>query len=516
MALSRREFFADLGKGMLLAGLGSTLAAELGQKFTFADEKSKDLTFGPMEPLVRLLQDTPATKLTPILVEKVQSGTELKQLVAAAALANARTFGGEDYIGFHTMMALGPSLEMSKELPDSHKPLPVLKVLYRNSSRIQAVGGHDKEVLHVVEPNVVAPSNTLAGHLREEVHKQDKAAAERAFASIDDSDEALNALLHTVEDAAEVHRVVLVWRAWDMANIVGCAHAHTLLRQSVRYCVDNEKHRKGQGYAVAGEVVTKVLDQHGLNGRKDRGQRKADDAWVAKTSEAIYKATPEQAAGIVAEAIAEGFSTASIAEAIRLTTNELVLRDKGRPQGQTSDGKPVGSCHGDSIGVHASDSANAWCNLAAAGNERNSQLCLLLAGYQAALDRAARGGDFLKWERYPLPEARIKEDLTCEKLLAATEEAIRGSDQMRACACTAAYGEKGGDARKMFHLLLKYACSEDGALHAEKFYRTVTEAFTQARDAHRWLYLTSLAKVTASECGRPAPGQEEARKLLKV
>jgi hypothetical protein len=515
MALSRREFFADLGKGMLLAGLGSTLAAELGQKFTFADEKSKDLTFGDMEPLVRLLQDTPAPKLTPILVDKLRSGTELKQLVAAAALANARTFGGEDYIGFHTMMALGPSLAMSKELPDSHKPLPVLKVLYRNSSRIEAVGGHAKEVLHVVEPTVVAPSNTAAGHLRDCVRSQDKAAAEAFFASIDGAGDAFNALLHTVEDAAEVHRVVLVWRAWDMLNIVGREHAHTMLRQSIRYCVDNEKHRKGQGYSKAGEVVTKVLDQHQLDAKKARN-RTADDAWVAKTSESIYKATPEQAAGIVAEAIDEGFSIGSIAEAIRLTSNELVLRDKGRPQGQTSDGKPMGSCHGDSIGVHASDSANAWCNLAAASNERNSHLCLLLAGYQVALDRAARGGDFLHWERYPLPEARIKEDLTAEKLLAATEEAIRGNDQMRACACTAAYGEKGGDARKMFQLLLKYAVSEDGALHAEKFYRTVTEAFTQSREAHRWLHLTSLAKVTASECGRPAPGQEEARKLLKL
>src|SRR5204863_6786841 len=40
---------------------------------------------------------------------------DLRQLVAAAALANARTFGGEDYVGFHTMMALAPSLHRSEE-----------------------------------------------------------------------------------------------------------------------------------------------------------------------------------------------------------------------------------------------------------------------------------------------------------------------------------------------------------------------------------------------------------------
>jgi len=38
-----------------------------------------------------------------------------------------RTFGGEDYVGFHTMMALAPSFHMSKELPEAEQPLPVFK-----------------------------------------------------------------------------------------------------------------------------------------------------------------------------------------------------------------------------------------------------------------------------------------------------------------------------------------------------------------------------------------------------
>ena len=32
----------------------------------------------------------------------------------------------------------------------------------------------------------------------------------------------------------------------------------------------------------------------------------------------------------------------------------------------------------------------------------------------------------------------------------------------------------------------RYAISEDGALHAEKYYRTVTEEFAAARPAFRW------------------------------
>jgi len=67
-----------------------------------------------------------------------------------------------------------------------------------------------------------------------------------------------------------------------------------------------------------------------------------------------------------------------------------------------------------------------------------------------------------------------------------------------------------------FDLLLGYAVSEDGALHAEKYYRTVTEEFAATRPSLRWRQLVALARVTASEYGHPAPGVTEARELLKV
>jgi hypothetical protein len=66
----------------------------------------------------------------------------------------------------------------------------------------------------------------------------------------------------------------------------------------------------------------------------------------------------------------------------------------------------------------------------------------------------------------------------------------------------------------VFDLLVKYAVSEDGALHAEKFYRTVVEEFAATRPAFRWRQLVALARVTASEHGFPAPGYEESCDLL--
>ena len=67
-----------------------------------------------------------------VLVDRIRQGVTLQELIIAGALANARSFGGQDYNGYHTFMALAPALELSKQLPTAERPLPVLKVLYRN------------------------------------------------------------------------------------------------------------------------------------------------------------------------------------------------------------------------------------------------------------------------------------------------------------------------------------------------------------------------------------------------
>jgi len=516
---TRREFLAEVGRGMLVASVGSHVASELGLSSARAAEAAETpLSFGSLEPLVCRMQETPVNRLLPALVKELRSGTELRQLVAAAALANARTFGGEDYVGFHTMMALAPAFHMAQELPAEWQPLPVLKVLYRNTNRIQERGGRKEEVLHTVKPTALPESRIGGEFLRETVRRKDVAAAEQTFAALAQGlpQDAFNHLLFAVQDNTEVHRVVLPYRAWDLLGLIGQEQAHTLLRQSVRYCVKAESWQHTATFYEPRTLLPKMLEEHKLLGRSP-GERLAEDAWVDQMSQTIFKSTPEQAAAAVAAALAEGMSPAALGEAITLAANQLVLRDQGRPPRDESPGKPVGSIHGDSIGVHASDSANAWRNMARVSNPRNCFASLILGAYQVALDRTARGGDFLNWQ--PLPLARHVELIKTtdpEALLREADEAVRGNLQAKVSAVVARYGELGHAPRPLFDLLLRYAVSEDGALHAEKFYRTVSEEFAATRPAYRWRHVIALARVTASEFGRPAAGIAEARELLKI
>jgi hypothetical protein len=506
----RREFLADVGRGMLVASVGPMLAQDLGlASAALAGDGTDRLTFGPMEPLVGLMQDTPADALLPAVVERLKNGEDMRRLVAAAALANARTFGGQDYDGYHAIMALVPAFEMSKEMPAQGQALPVLKVLYRNTNHIQQKGGHSHEVLHPVAAGHLSEGQCGGEALRDATRRRDFEGAERTFAALSERslEQAYNDLQYLVQDDANVHRVVLAWRSWSLLGLTGKEHAQTMLRQSVRFCCNEEPRNRTM---TLREILPKLLETKGLL-TSPAAPRDADNAWIERLSHTIYSAPQRQAAEAVALALAEGFSPEAVGEAISLAANQLVLHDTGRKKEDTP-AKPKGSVHGASVGVHASDAANAWRNIARVSDRRNTMASLIVGAFHTA---GQSGG--LNAQPYPFAEHRDKvANVAADALLPEAENAIKAKDQARACALIHRYGELDRPSRPVFDMLLKYAISEDGALHAEKYYRTVTEEFAAARPAFRWNHLAGLARVTASEYGYPAPGVAQARGLLGV
>ena len=511
---SRREFLSDVGQGMLVASLGSTLAGDLGVSTAMAAEDSPRLSFGKLEPLVGLMQETPTIKILSALVGKLNAGVPLRQLVAAGALANARTFGGENYHGFHTFMSLVPAFDMSREMPKGQEALPVLKVLYRNSFYTEKNGGHAKDVLNPLKAAKLTENAKAVQELRAATNSGDKAKAEQLLAALagQSIETALNGVLHHVEDNHNVHTVVMPWRAYDVLELTGKEHALTLLRQSIRQCAGG-KRRASQ--------LPALLEKYKLLSRPV-GKRKADDAWVEKFALNLLTLTGPQASEAAAAALGEGFLPEHVGEAISLAANQLILRQvevwKGNYYGRRT--------HGDSQGVHASDMVNAWRNIARVSSQRHAMAGLILAAGNVAQSRSKAGH---KPKPFPEPVQLERVKATTPKaLLAELDAAIRENNQLRACALTHRYGTLGHPQRALLDVLIQYGTSEDGRLHAEKYYRTANEEFATTRAAFRWRQMVSLARVTAScygctvndkrgqGTGHRAPGYAEAKRLLKV
>lgn len=510
----RRQFLVDVGRGMLISSVGMTTAAELGLAKAVGSAPNSRLTFGSLEPLVSLLQETAPEDLLPKLVGELRKGVKLKSLVSAGALANVRAFAGQDYIGYHTFMALFPALKMSEQLPIEQQALPVLKVLYRNSRQIQDKQRHHEDALHpVAKSNAVQQQDgkSLQGTVREVNWGQ----AESQFAALCDgpANEAFNQLQYVVQDEVDVHRVVLSWRSFAMLDVAGTEFAHSLLRQSVLYCLDAEQRMHNQKYSSSEirNLLPRLLSDYRLGGRPI-GNRQGDDRWLSELSSVIFAGTREQAAEAVAMALAEGYAPEHVGEAISIAANQLLLHDPGRLEKYSTEGKPPGCVHGDSVGVHASDAANAWRHISRVGDSRNRVSSLIVGAFHTAgqLHQASK-------EPYPFQAefSLINKD-DAAWLLAELEESILENNQARACALAHRYGELNLPTRPLLDQLLKYAVSEDGALHAEKYYQTVQEEFATTRPSFRWRQIIGLARVTASEYGYAAPGYQEARELLSL
>jgi hypothetical protein len=227
------------------------------------------------------MQETPLNRLQASLLDKIRHGTDLATLVAAGSLANARTFGGHDYVGFHTFMALIPALEMANNLPSDRKALPVLKVLYRNTDRIQQFGGSSSEVLRKIDASKHEGTQHASQALQAATRKADFDAAEQIMASLanESPQKQFNHVQPPVQDVADVHRVVLAWRAWMAIDLVGEQHANTLLRQSVRYCLraSEDRIQDGKPDPQLWTLLPKLLDQYKLLSGPT-GDRQGDDA----------------------------------------------------------------------------------------------------------------------------------------------------------------------------------------------------------------------------------------------
>jgi hypothetical protein len=346
--------------------------------------------------------------------------------------------------------------------------------------------------------------------MREATRAQKLAQAERIFASLPGTPEqTYDDVQLLIQDDLNVHRVVLAWRAWEVLDFVGKDHARDMLRQTVRFCSD-PRHTNPGAHPIR-TVLPRLLETHKLLAARP-GPKKVDDGWVEKLAKTVYADRQETAAEAVAAALADGVDPDAVSEAISLAGTLLVLGDPGRPKQWASPNKPEGSVHGDSVGVHASDAANGWRHIARVASARNTFASLIAAAYHTA-GQAARQMS----QPYPLAEDVEKvEPKDGAKLIAALDEALRGKDQRRAAAVASRYGELGHDAQAIFAKLRQYAVSEDGALHAEKYFNTVSEEHGRSRAKFRWLHVIALARVTASAGGQPAPGVAEARKLLGV
>lgn len=504
--LNRREFAKSLGFGFLAAGLGG-FAGRTALAWPGMRRIGDPLDFGPLEALAAMMQDTEAAKLLPLVVQKLKSGTALSDLSAAAALANARTFGGEDYVGYHCAMSVVPALEMAAWMPDGASALPTLKLLVRNTTRMRECGGREKEKMKKIAPieRVTDPGAALLS--AERALENEKAIAILSAEALADPARAMEILQPIVRENIDVHQVVLAWRAWDLIRIAGRAQADTLLVSALRQCLDREAGRvkKNRPEQDLRKNLGSVIAQ-----RKpvlSSSSKPADDGRVEKLAQRFFESSSNDAMAACVDAMLEGLGADAIGEAMSVASARLLLCDKGRrtPAGSV----PAGTVHGATVGLHAIDSANAWRHIVEVA-PREAVPTLLAGAWHT-------GGQSVHVEKEVFHASAVAdaEKIAPEKLIDALDQAVAAGDQKLSAAIGERIGKTSRDADPLFRKLAGYYVDDDGFLHHEKFFFTCVEEYRRARPAFRGHWTAVAARVAASARGIAAPGVPEARELLK-
>src|SRR3954469_13253285 len=168
LSSNRRQFLNSAASAAAFAG-----AAQLGflsKLPTVSAEEAKsakDVVKMPddIEPLVRLLEETPREKLLEEVAGKIHSGTSYREIVAALLLAGVKNVQPRPSVGFkfHAVLVVNSAHLASISSPDHQRWLPIFWALDNfKSSQLADEKEGNWTMSPVNESRVPTPSNALA------------------------------------------------------------------------------------------------------------------------------------------------------------------------------------------------------------------------------------------------------------------------------------------------------------------------------------------------------------------
>lgn len=330
--VSRRSFLqrsaaAAVGMGFL-AHL-PRLSAEDGTLDT------KFVRFSPeIEPLVRLLENTPRERLLEEVAERIKTGTTYRELLAAVLLAGVRNIQSRPLgFKFHAVLVVNSAHMASQNAPDRDRWLPLFWALdqFKSSQALDVKEG-DWTMSAVQEKAVPGPDKARA----EFIAAMDTWDTERADAAV--------CGLVRAEGAQEVfelfcrygardwrhigHKAIYVANSWRTLQNIGWQHAEPVLRSLAYGLLEHE-----------GESPAKRDDEADRPGRanlerlkKIRADWQTGEVSAAATKEmllTVRQGTWEQASERAVELLNRGVAPQSLWDAFFHGAGEILMRKPG-------------------------------------------------------------------------------------------------------------------------------------------------------------------------------------------
>ena len=338
----RRRFFLQTG----ISGAAAAVLSlhELGflrqlPAVSAADARlpADAVKFAPeIEPLVRLLEETPRERVSETFAEKIRGGTSYREVLAALLLAGVRNVQPRPSVGFkfHAVLVVNSAHLASLAATDRDRWLPIFWALdYFKSSQARDEQEGDW-TMAAVDETKLPPSHRARQAFREAMDAWDVEAADVAVTALCRSvpaNEVFDLMAHYgCRDYRSIgHKSIYVANSYRTLQCIGWRYAEPVLR-SLAYALLNHTGESNPATSeLAPDAAWRVTQAKlkGLDANWDHGR--VDSGATLALLDTLRTATPPEAVEAAVKMIDDGIAAESIRDALFLSAGEMLRQQAG-------------------------------------------------------------------------------------------------------------------------------------------------------------------------------------------
>jgi len=335
---TRRRFLKSAAVATTAVGFGdlSFLSRLPRISATEAQLDPKIVRFHPdIEPLVRLLEETPREKLLEEVGARLRKGLTYRELLAALLLAGVRNIQPRPVgFKFHSVLVVNSAHLASLSSPDSERWLPIFWALdYFKSAQAQDVKEGDWTMAPVDESKL-PPAHKARQAFAEAMDNWDEAAADLAVTALARTAGAQELFeifcRYGMRDFREIgHKAIYVANSRRTLQAIGWQHAEPVLRSLAYGLLDRGSDQNPAKADLPADrpwrsnrtAVSKIRTGW-LEGKPSQGA-------TTELLETLRHASPDEASGKVIELLNRGVAPQSITDALFAAAGELLVRRPG-------------------------------------------------------------------------------------------------------------------------------------------------------------------------------------------
>jgi hypothetical protein len=317
----RRAFLRTAAAGGTLVGLG-----ELGFLAGLR----------PVEPLVRLLEETPREQVVAAFADRIRGGASYQQVLAALLLAGVRNVQPRPSVGFkfHAVLVVNSAHLASLASADSDRWLPIFWALdyYKSAEATDVREGN--WTMAPVNESQVPPAHQAHDGFVQALEKWDVEQADGAVASLARSAGAAEIFeifaRYGARDYRSIgHKAIFVANSFRTLHCIGWRYAEPVLR-SLAYALLNHSGEPNPATSdLEPDRAWRLNQQLAQEIRKDWRDGKPDAEATQKLLVTLRDDSYEAACKQVVEMLNAGVAPQSIYDALFMDAGELLVRQPG-------------------------------------------------------------------------------------------------------------------------------------------------------------------------------------------